>query len=384
MTLKSQPIPYMLELIESHKKIVWLIIVTIFTLLMWLLVRFIFKKINKLAQQRGSKNIPTYQSIHSTLNMFFGVLGIALASYTIFDGDKYEVLNKNIERIVWIGFVAVATLILAAVTKHYFQRKIRESMESNVHDPTTYKYLNSLGTIFIYIVGMSLAAYAFPSLRFLAKSAMTGAGVIALVIGVASQEAISNLVSGAFIVIFKPFQIGHTVQIGNNIKGVVEDLTLRHTVIRDYQNKRVIIPNSIVNKEYVTNFNMGGTKVCEWLEVGIGYDSDVDLALAIIQEAAESHPLILDNRSPEDVANGKPIVDVRVVALAESSVSLRAYIWADNNSDGVLLRHQLLKEVKAKFDAQGIEIPFPHRVIIQKFEKEQAPDTIEPMKPDDI
>jgi len=356
----------MFEFIESNKKITWLIIVATFTLLMLILVRLVFSKINKRAVERASKNIYTYRSIQRTLNIFFGILGLSLASYTLFDGDKYEVISKNIERIIWIGFVAVATLITVALTRSYFRHKITQSFESDKQDPTTYKYLNSLCTIFIYIIGISLAAYSFPDLRFLAQSAMTGAGVIALVIGVASQEAISNLVSGAFIVAFKPFQIGHTVQIGSTIKGVVEDLTLRHTVIRDFQNRRIIIPNAIVNKEYVTNFNMVETKVCEWLEVGIGYGSDVDLAIAIIRESAESHPLIFDNRTPEEVAEGKPIVDVRLVAWADSSVNLRAYMWADNSDDGVLLRHQLLKAVKAKFEAQGIEIPFPHRVIIQK------------------
>lgn len=363
---KVSTLLFMLEFIESNKKITWLAIVLLFTLLMLLLVRFIFHNINKRAEKRGSTNISTYRSISRTLNIFFGILGLGLASYTLFDGEKYELVNKNIERIIWIGCVAVSTLIAVALTKSYFRRKIAESLESDVQDSTTYKYLNSLATIFIYIVGVSLAAYAFPSLRFLAQSAMTGAGVVALVIGVASQEAISNLVSGAFIVVFKPFQIGHTVQIGSNIEGVVEDLTLRHTVIRDFQNRRIVIPNAIINKEYVTNFNMGETKVCEWLDVGISYDSDVDLAISIIREAAESHPLVIDNRTPEEIEEGKTIVEVRVVAWGDSSVNLRAYLWADSNDDGRLMRHQLLKSVKEKFDAQGIEIPFPHQVLIQK------------------
>ena len=116
---------------------------------------------------------------------------------------------------------------------------------------------------------------------------------------------------------------------------------------------------------------MGDPKVVEWFEVGISYDSDVDLALAIIKESAESHPLVLDNRTPSDIEAGNPIVDVRVVAWADSSVNLRAYIWAAESGDGVLMRHQLLKSVKAKFEASDIEIPFPHRVIVFKEEKGQ-------------
>lgn len=359
----------MIDFIIENQKISWLALVAIFTISMLFIVRFFFKKAITKAIEKHPFRIPALQSIRQILLLFFTVLGIALASYIIFNGDRQALIYKNIERIIWIALVAVFTRIGVAFSRGYFRQKIEKSYQSDQHDPTTYKFLNSISTIFIYIVGLSLAIYVIPSLRFLAASALTGAGVIALVIGVASQEAIGNIASGAFIVMFKPFKIGHIVQIGTGIKGVVEDLTLRHTVIRDFHNQRVVIPNSLVNKEYVTNFYMGDPKSLEYFEVGISYDSDVDLAMELIKTAAKNHPSVIDNRTPKEIEKGVPEIDVRVIAWADSSVSLRAYIWVGDSGDGPQMRHHLLKTVKAEFEANGIEIPFPHRVIIQKQEK---------------
>ena len=146
----------------------------------------------------------------------------------------------------------------------------------------------------------------------------------------------------------------------------MEDLTLRHTVINNFQNKRVIIPNAIINKENITNYYLGEYKICEWVEVGISYDSDIDKAIALIQEEAEKHPHLLDNRTPKEKEDSKPKVDVQVVGLGDSSVNLKAWVWAASFQTGFKMRNDLFKAIKQRFDAEGIEIPFPHRVLVYK------------------
>src|SRR5690606_38509737 len=132
-------------------------------------------------------------------------------------------------------------------------------------------------------------------------TALGGAGVIALIAGVASQEALANLVGGLFIISFKPFKLGDVVKLSDSIVGTVVDITLRHTVLRNVENKRIVIPNAIMNKEKIINYNLGELKNCDRLEIGISYDSDIDLAKTIMREECEKHPLILDNRSATDV-----------------------------------------------------------------------------------
>jgi small-conductance mechanosensitive channel len=208
--------------------------------------------------------------------------------------------------------------------------------------------------------------YAVPNLRTVANSLLAGAGILAVAVGFASQHALSNIISGIFIVVFKPFRVNDRLHIRNQFNGIVEDITLRHTVIRDFQNRRILIPNSVISDEVIVNSDFEDDKICKFFEVGISYDSDIDRARAIIQEEALAHPLLLDNRNDEDRRAGKPQVLVRVIGLGEYSVNLRAYLWVVNAADAFVIACDLFESVKKRFDAEGIEIPFPYRTIVQK------------------
>lgn len=80
-------------------------------------------------------------------------------------------------------------------------------------------------------------------------------------------------------------------------------------------------------------------------------------------EEVENHPLNIDIRTPQDIEDGVPRVSVRVVAMLESSVSLRAWAWADDAANGFLLTCDVLESIKKRFDKEGIVIPFPQRTI---------------------
>jgi len=88
--------------------------------------------------------------------------------------------------------------------------------------------------------------------------------------------------------------------------------------------------------------------------------------LAIIKEQAIAHKLSKDYRSASDIKDQHSQVDVRVVAWADSAITLRAYIWTDSQEDGFLLKTDLYYSVKKEFEANGIEIPYPHRTIVYK------------------
>jgi small-conductance mechanosensitive channel len=78
------------------------------------------------------------------------------------------------------------------------------------------------------------------------------------------------------------------------------------------------------------------------------------------------HPLQVDNRSPEEIQENKPEVMVRVVALANFSVTLKAWVWAENAANGFELSCDLLYSIKTRFDQEGIEIPYPYQNVILK------------------
>ncbi|MCB0760934.1 MAG: mechanosensitive ion channel family protein, partial [Flavobacteriales bacterium] len=217
----------------------------------------------------------------------------------------------------------------------------------------------------IYIVGISIAIYSMPNLRTLAKSLLAGAGILAVAVGFASQHALSNIISGVFIVIFKPFRINDRISI-RSLNGIIEDITLRHVVIRDFENKRIIIPNALISDEIIVNSNFEDESICKWIEIGISYESDIDLAKSIIAQAIEQHPLSIDHRTDEEKEEGMPRVDVRVIGLGEYAVQVKGWAWAANPPDAFEMGCDLFEQIKKEFDKAGIEIPYPHRTIVNK------------------
>lgn len=262
--------------------------------------------------------------------------------------------------------ILLATVVVAFLLNRFFKRLIDKSTEDLNNDPTNYHFLRRAFISLIYLIGISLAIHAIPSLRTLAQSMLAGAGIAAVAIGLASQTALSNLVAGIFIVLFKPFRVNDRVVIQNTISGVVEDITLRHTVIRNFENRRVIIPNSVISNEVIVNSDIVEQKICQWIEVGISYDSDVEHAKLIMEEEVGKHPLFIDNRTEEDISEGRPKVMVRVLSLGDFSVNLRAWAWANDQADGFVLKCDMMEILKKRFDAEGIEIPFPYRTVVMK------------------
>lgn len=234
------------------------------------------------------------------------------------------------------------------------------------NDPTNYKFLKHSIIALIYVVGFSLSIYVVPSLKAMAGSLLAGAGILAVSVGFASQHALSNIISGFFIVVFKPFKVNDRLTV-RTFQGTVEDITLRHTVIRDFENKRIVIPNTVISDEIIVNSDFAEEKVIKWLDFTITYDSNLDLAKSIIREEVEKHHLHIDTRTPEDIASGAPEVPVRVLELKESGVVLRAWAWAGQVAHAFELGCDVYESVKKRFEHEGIRFAHPIRnVIIEK------------------
>ncbi|MEM1321961.1 MAG: mechanosensitive ion channel family protein [Bacteroidota bacterium] len=274
-------------------------------------------------------------------------------------------MDSNLFNIgIFVGIIIV-TILLAFLINRFFLRLIRRSTQEMSTDPTNYVFLRHAVTALVYIFGFSVAIYTMPNLRALASSLLAGAGILAVAVGFASQHALSNIISGVFIVIFKPFRVNDHLQV-RQLNGIVEDITLRHTVIRDFENKRILIPNAIISDEVIINADFVEDKICKWIDINISYDSDIDKARAIIQEEVEQHPLLIDARTEEQISDGLPKVIVRVITLGEYAISLRAWAWAKDSADGFVLSCDLYESIKKRFDKEGVEIPFPHRTLVQK------------------
>ncbi len=263
--------------------------------------------------------------------------------------------------------IVMGTFLVARIVKRFLDRHFDGDNEDSGLNVTQFTFLKHLITGLIYFGGFALAVYSVPGWRNLSLSMFASSGIIAVVVGFASQHALANLVSGIFITIFRPFRVGDRVRMmGKDVAGIVEDITLRHTVLRTFESKRIVIPNSLISSEIVENANLIDEKICRFVEFGISYDSDMDLAMKIMREEALAHPDTIDVRDDEQKSKGDPVVVVRVLGFGDSSVNLRAWVWAKDQPTAFVLACDLNERIKKRFDQSGIEIPFPHRTIVHK------------------
>lgn len=186
-----------------------------------------------------------------------------------------------------------------------------------------------------------------------ATSLVAVLGAASLAIGLALQGTLSDLAAGIMLMIFRPYKIDQFTDI-DGTTGTVKDVNLFVTELVTPDNVQILVPNSKAWGAIITNYSAHETRRLD-LTFGIDYSDDADKAMKIIEEIATA-----DERVKAD-----PAVWVRVTNLGDSSVDLTARIWCDAD-DYWELKFHMLKAVKEAFDAQSINIPYPHMMTVAK------------------
>lgn len=173
-----------------------------------------------------------------------------------------------------------------------------------------------------------------------------------LAIGLALQGSLANFAGGVLILIFKPFKIGDWIS-AQGVDGTVKEISIFTTKLSTFGNQVAVIPNGQLSNNTIINYNALDTRR-DKIDVGIGYGSNIKQAKDILLAICNDSATILK----------EPIPEVYVGELADSSVNLTLRFWV-NNPDFWATHFHVLEETKYRFDAAGIEIPFPQRVITQ-------------------
>jgi len=278
-------------------------------------------------------------------------------------------MEKYLEYILLI----VITLVIAWVISIFLRKTIdyfisKNSKQLNA-DPTNFIFIKNSISFICYSIAVFWIFSKIPYFKNLGAALFAGAGVMAAVIGLASQKAFSNIIGGIFLLIFKPFRVGDRVEIASGRRGIVEEITLRHTVIRDYEFRRIVIPNSHMSDDTIINSSITDSKIRKQIDIGVSYDSDLDLAEKIIREVISTDPLFIDNRSKMEKEMGQPLIPIKLTSLGDYSINLRAYVWTNDFDAANELHWGSLRKIKDKFDQEGVEIPYPYRTIVFKDEK---------------
>ncbi|WP_436903174.1 mechanosensitive ion channel family protein [Halovenus halobia] len=244
---------------------------------------------------------------------------------------------------------------------------VTRAMRARGLDEHARKPLQKLKKFLIFLVALSVA-FGTAGLGNFLQAVATIAAAATLAIGFALQDVIKNFVAGIFIYTDKPFRIGDWIEWNSN-SGVVEDISLRVTRVRTFDNELLTVPNGVLMSDVIKN-PVAKDELRLKFVFGIGYDDDIEKATEIIIEEAEKHKDILSEPAPS----------VRLVELGDSSVGLQSRIWISNpsRSDFVKTRGEYVTAVKQRFDEEGIDIPYPNRTIGGGLELDSVDGIAEP------
>ena len=177
---------------------------------------------------------------------------------------------------------------------------------------------------------------------------MAALGAGGFIIGFALQETLASFASGLMIMIYRPFDVADYVAVGG-VEGTVQEMSLVSTTLLTLDNKVLIIPNKSVWGDTITNYTGRDLRRVD-LVFGIGYGDDIPQAMAVLEEMASSHPLALKS----------PALTIEVLSLGDSSVNIGCRPWV-KTADYWSVYWALTKDVKMRFDQEGIYIPLPQR-----------------------
>lgn len=210
--------------------------------------------------------------------------------------------------------------------------------------------------IVIFIIGV---IDSVPGSEKLGTAFVASSSVIVAAIGLASQDALGNAIDGVFISLFKPFSVGDRIRlVSRNITGTVSGINLRYTTIKTVENNILMIPNSIMNDEIIENSNIDDQKIKTFLDVSVGYESDMDLVKSVLSDVVAKHPYFVDTRSDDEIKQGEPIVGINVRNFGASGVDIRVTLCAENINKSFKLSSDLREEILKEFRKNNINIPY--------------------------
>lgn len=275
--------------------------------------------------------------------------------------DDYSGFLLTYKQWIEIGIIVLITFALTRIIKLLMKRYVNRSSAYLKIDKTRLRFFGRAINGIIIVFAVISIIHTIPALRSVSTTLFASAGILAAVIGFASQQAVSNIVSGIFVVIFRPFRVGDNIKVGTDLSGSVEDITLRHTILKDAENARIIIPNSLINSQTVINYDIIDSRFRKKIMFNITLDSDINKAISILKEEIFNHFSILKEKHPDQDS-----IQVDVVSINEKFITLRTLVWTRNIDDAFRLSCDLNKSVLDKFEKNGIKLSEPQIMFIQK------------------
>jgi small conductance mechanosensitive channel len=246
--------------------------------------------------------------------------------------------------------VALAIFIIGKWIAGIITRAVQRIMGKAGMDAMLARFL---GNILYAVLLVAVIIAAVDQLGVNTTSLLAVFGAAGLAVGLALQNSLSNFSAGVMLIIFRPFKVGDFIEAAG-VTGVVEEVQIFNTLLKTPDNREIIVPNGQIYSGTITNFSARDTRRID-LVFGIGYDDDIKKAKQLIEQIMTADDRILK----------EPAAAVALGELADSSVNINVRPWVKSENYWPV-RADLLENVKAAFDANGISIPFPQRDVHMK------------------
>jgi len=248
--------------------------------------------------------------------------------------------------------------VLILIAGFWVARKVHSGVAKSLEktgkiDLTLNQFFASLARYLVLIVTV-LAVLSQFGIETTSLIAVVGAAGLA--IGLALQGTLSNVAAGVMLLIFRPFKVGDFIEAAGQA-GTIKELNLFVTEMATGDNIKIIVPNSKIWGDSIRNFSANPTRRVD-LVMGISYDDDIDKAMDVMRQVITE-----DERVHKD-----PEPFIVVSELADSSVNFIVRVWVDSENYWPV-KFSLTKAMKMRFDAEGINIPYPHRTVYLHQEK---------------
>ncbi len=242
----------------------------------------------------------------------------------------------------------VAALLITRYASRSSRRILSDHILKTVEPAPRYVILRITGYA-VWVIGIIIA---LDLLNIDLTALAVVAGGLGIGIGFGLQNVVSNFVSGLVLLLEQPIRIHDRVTV-ENVEGNVADIHFRSTTIITNDNIAIIVPNSQFINQTVTNWSHGDPNIRVHVPVGVAYGSDVARVTRILEEVAANAAHVLNY----------PVPEVRFNEFGDSSLNFELLVWSDDPPGHLQLRSRLNYAIDAEFRNNGIQIPFPQRVV---------------------
>jgi len=288
--------------------------------------------------------------------LWFVIAGVFAATFSFpINTSVLEIIQK----VLLATFLASVTFVISKLAVSFVELY---SSRGNEGSPLTSLFENFTRLI-IFSLGLLII---IQSLGIAITPLLTALGIGGVSIGLALQNTLSNLFSGLNILTSKKVRVGDYIKLGSGEEGYVTDIAWRQTMIREFNENLIVIPNSYLISSNFKNYALPNKELLITVELGVSYDSDLEQVEMVTLEIAKEVMQEVEGGIP----NFEPFL--RFNQFDYFSINLTVYLRVKEFIDHLIIRHEFIKRLRKRYRLEGIELPFPIKAAYIPFKREQG------------